>query len=564
MKYKILYGVIAGSFCLLAHQSYARIKLITLPVREHVEIQLENQQVTIIEEERIVPLKKGNNDIDFSWQNTYIKPETIVFRVLPEEKPTEKQKERLKTNVLSVSYPPNEDALTWKVSANRNGGARVRITYAINQLGKSYHYIARTNSEENQMDLRQYVKVINRSGEEYQNADLNTGTGKNISLPMGLNESQEFLNQHYNNVLIDKTYTVNASELGYRNRKQDKLNVLMHYHLHNDGQHKLGKHSLAPGKFRIYQHDKQGTTVFVGEDWGKFTAKGNDSKLYIGQARDIVVKRIIERKKRQRISGNLYNIDVLAEDLSEQVSDVEGQQICSAINAYFNQSVQDKSWQLAYFGQHHFYLISSCQIKIKTTPLETNLGQPIARNLFIGIDADYWNQTLNEIQMFLFSMPLNQQRSEQGQTIINSLWVWGGGPYPLPRLSRPDNGSSKAWNRVFSNHKLIQQLCHYTDIEHLLLNDYKHDMVKNKPSEQHQLIVLNDLENAYSQKDFYTWLEVIKNYETQWFAPLLDALNKKNISSLNVITEDSTIFSLNKRQINSWWIRKKPLISLLE
>jgi len=321
MKYKILYGVIAGSFCLLAHQSYARIKLITLPVREHVEIQLENQQVTIIEEERIVPLKKGNNDIDFSWQNTYIKPETIVFRVLPEEKPTEKQKERLKTNVLSVSYPPNEDALTWKVSANRNGGARVRITYAINQLGKSYHYIARTNSEENQMDLRQYVKVINRSGEEYQNADLNTGTGKNISLPMGLNESQEFLNQHYNNVLIDKTYTVNASELGYRNRKQDKLNVLMHYHLHNDGQHKLGKHSLAPGKFRIYQHDKQGTTVFVGEDWGKFTAKGNDSKLYIGQARDIVVKRIIERKKRQRISGNLYNIDVLVKYEIENFKD---------------------------------------------------------------------------------------------------------------------------------------------------------------------------------------------------------------------------------------------------
>jgi len=39
----------------------AGIKLITLPPRERVEIQLDNPRVTLVEEERIVPLARGVN-----------------------------------------------------------------------------------------------------------------------------------------------------------------------------------------------------------------------------------------------------------------------------------------------------------------------------------------------------------------------------------------------------------------------------------------------------------------------------------------------------------------------
>ena len=54
---------------------WARVKLITLPVRERVEIQLDNAGATLVEEERIVPLVKGENQVDFSWANTQIDPE---------------------------------------------------------------------------------------------------------------------------------------------------------------------------------------------------------------------------------------------------------------------------------------------------------------------------------------------------------------------------------------------------------------------------------------------------------------------------------------------------------
>jgi len=254
MKYNSLYGLIIVSLFLISSNSYARIKLITLPVREYVEIQLENKNITIIEEERIVPLIQGDNYIDFSWQNTSINPATIVFRVI------DNNDKGVSANILSVSYPPNESALTWKVASNKNGSARVKISYAINNLNKKYHYIASTNADENKMNLNQFIKVINQSGEEFLNARMNTGSEKNITLPMGLNESQEFINNNYQAIPINKTYTVNAAKLGYRNRAQDKLNVLMHYQLHNTIENNLGKQAFTPGKFRIYQEDNRWVT----------------------------------------------------------------------------------------------------------------------------------------------------------------------------------------------------------------------------------------------------------------------------------------------------------------
>src|SRR5215203_4886077 len=99
-------AVVGGSVAgLLAHPdaALARVKLITLPVRERIEIQLDNTTATLVEEERVVPLVKGENQVDFSWANTQIDPNTIVFRVIA---PVGEKK--IDVKVLSVSYPPNE------------------------------------------------------------------------------------------------------------------------------------------------------------------------------------------------------------------------------------------------------------------------------------------------------------------------------------------------------------------------------------------------------------------------------------------------------------------------
>src|SRR4051812_4333295 len=125
----------AASLTLPVMPAAARVKLITLPVRERVEIQLDHPNSTLVEEERIVPLVKGENQVDFSWANTQIDPNTIVFRVIAPvgEKP-------LEVKVLSVSYPPNEAALVWSVGSSDSGSARVKISYLLGNLSKSFNY----------------------------------------------------------------------------------------------------------------------------------------------------------------------------------------------------------------------------------------------------------------------------------------------------------------------------------------------------------------------------------------------------------------------------------------
>jgi hypothetical protein len=57
----------------------ARVKLVALPERENVIIRLDNPSFTLIEEERILTLQKGLNQVDFSWKGVRIDTDSIKF-----------------------------------------------------------------------------------------------------------------------------------------------------------------------------------------------------------------------------------------------------------------------------------------------------------------------------------------------------------------------------------------------------------------------------------------------------------------------------------------------------
>ena len=287
----------------------ARVKLITLPVRERVEIQLDHAHATLVEEERIVPLVAGTNQVDFSWANTTIDPGTIVFRVIGYE--GEIAGKAPEVNVLSVSYPPGESSLVWDVSSSHSGPVRVRISYLLGGLTKSYNYRAVAEYDESSLVLSRYIRVQNFANEQYDDTQIHAGLGGKFSKPIGLNETKEILIEKTPGVPILKTYTCDLAQFGYLDAAQKKLRVPMHYVLINDADHKLGGEALPYGKVRIFQKDSTGTTAFIGEDWGAFTPIDDKMKLYLGVAQDVVVKRTIERRDRTKVGGNLSHFDVV-------------------------------------------------------------------------------------------------------------------------------------------------------------------------------------------------------------------------------------------------------------
>jgi hypothetical protein len=318
--------------CALPTAVMARIKLITLPVRQRVEIQLDNPNATLVEEERIVPLVKGVNQVDFSWAATQIDPDTILFRVVPrvaegepggakpEAKP-EAAPEPLDVKVLSVSYPPNENALVWQVASSGSGSARVRISYLLGNLTKSFNYRAVADHDESALALAQYIRLQNFANEEFGSTGLWAGFGTRFLKPIGINETMQILMEKYEKVPIKKTYTADPVQFGYLDRPKNKLSIPMHYVLKNDKANNLGAAPLQFGKVRIFQDDGRGSTAFIGEDWGKFTPLDDEMKLYVGTAQDIVVVRTIDKNEQKRVAGNLYNREVIVKYEIENFKD---------------------------------------------------------------------------------------------------------------------------------------------------------------------------------------------------------------------------------------------------
>jgi len=300
-SHKFLPLALLAGYC-VASPALAGIQLITLPTRERVEIQLDHPDVTLIEEERIVPLAAGLNQVVFAWANTSIDRESIQLRPLSETQRVE---------ILSVSYPPGENALTWQVAATEAGSVRMRISYLIGRLDKTFAYRAEASRDETQLTLSQYVLLHNASNEEFGRAGMWPGFGKRFERPIGISETRKLLSARYENVPIRKTYTADLSRTGYLDPAKRQLKVPMHYVLTNDLSHALGRNPLMPGKIRIFQQDGHGGAAFIGEDWAGFTPRDDELKLFLGVARDIVVIRTIEKREAKRKLGNLMDYEIV-------------------------------------------------------------------------------------------------------------------------------------------------------------------------------------------------------------------------------------------------------------
>jgi hypothetical protein len=323
-----LRGLAAAAAVSSGAAAHAGVSLITLPPRQRVEIQLDNPDVTLVEEERIVPLAQGGNDVVFAWANAAIDRGTIQLRCL-----TDPQRIR----VLSVAYPPGENKLTWRVWSPAAGSARVRISYVIGGLERSFAYRAVATPDEKLMSLWQYLDLHNRAGESFGAAGMWAGFGERLERPIGADETKRLLAARFDRVPVRKTYTADLASYGYLDAGRNQLLVPMHYVLRNDagvsgttpargpeadgGGGGLGSFPLMPGKARIFQDDGRGTVAFLGEDWAPLVPPGGEAALFLGVARDVVVVRTIERRVARRVMGPLQEYDVVVRYQIENFKD---------------------------------------------------------------------------------------------------------------------------------------------------------------------------------------------------------------------------------------------------
>lgn len=297
----------------------ARIKLVAVPDRDKALVRLDNPSATYVEEERILQLQAGINKVDFSWRGVMIDPDSITIRILSNPK---------EVTLLSVSYPPNEDALVWEIDSPQAREERIRIGYILYNMDRLVTYKLIADKGETKVDLQSFLILRNFSGEDFHDTGFFPDYGDSFNNSLLHEETKQMLFIRKNNVPVEKAFTFDADKLPWDPSKEDtNVGIPVTYIIKNDKQSALGEFAMWGGKARIFQDDGSDTTIFLGEDHADFTPVGKKMELLIGESRDLVVTQHKTKETQTNIRRNegnqiiLYDTDEIIEAKVENFRD---------------------------------------------------------------------------------------------------------------------------------------------------------------------------------------------------------------------------------------------------
>lgn len=291
--------IILGSFLV----TQARTSLVSLPMRQHTALRLGQSKPTLIQEKRVLLLKKGINKIDFSWQNVMIDPSSITLATLSNPD---------KINILSVSFPPKVAALVWDIYSSEDLTEEVMISYLLANIDGIVTYKAVTDSSERTIDLKSYLVLRNFSGESFENVTAYTNPNTSFITNIHNLETKRILVAKNEKIPIKKVYTWDALKMPHEPEKsRTAVGIPTHYEFQTP---------LFQGKARLFALDNQDSTIFLGEDMATFTPLGDKAGLQIGDTRDIVVTQSRLDSKRTHIKRSTKgHIQVYNEVIKDQI-----------------------------------------------------------------------------------------------------------------------------------------------------------------------------------------------------------------------------------------------------
>jgi hypothetical protein len=149
----------------------SNIELVTLPRREDVQITIYNSaDLTLVREKRNLTMKQGWNWLQFMWANTLIDPTSLSLEPLEHKD---------KIDVEQLVFPPRLKELgRWLIKSQVSGQVPFEITYLTSGISWRAFYMGTMAEDEKSMTMQGYVRVTNKSGEEYENAQTRLIVGK--------------------------------------------------------------------------------------------------------------------------------------------------------------------------------------------------------------------------------------------------------------------------------------------------------------------------------------------------------------------------------------------------
>ena len=246
-------------------------------------------------------------------------------------------------------------------------------------------------------------------------------------------------------------------------------------------------------------------------------------------------------------AGGLILFDASTFPFSQQ----ESKALSDGIANFLSQD----GWHLDANHAQRWYLCGANSQQLSTLPLSLVRGRSVGELLPHGQDASEWLSRGNEIQMLMYSHPVNQQRAARGLPLVNSLWIWGGGV-----LTDQPGG---CYSKVFTNDVLVNGLAIR---DHALCEpapQHAQALLHRVGKGDRVLLVLDGCSAAAAYRDFPHWNEAVEDYEQRWFAPLLKALNTRQLQSLELFPLNGYRYRMAYRQAWYFWKRSRSYQEIL-
>jgi hypothetical protein len=167
-----------------------------------------------------------------------------------------------------------------------------------------------------------------------------------------------------------------------------------------------------------------------------------------------------------------------------------------------------------------------------TAPLAEVLGMSIGPFLPQSRDATPWRRALTEMQMLLHACAFNQEREEKGIPTVNGVWLWGAGSLPA--------AVSVKWQEVWGEGDWLRGLT------------ILHGMQARTPPADYASWRQQAGEGSH-------WLHLTlaagEALEATWFAPLVQALRRGELTGLQIDTSNGRRWHISPHHLRRWWRR---------
>lgn len=210
----------------------------------------------------------------------------------------------------------------------------------------------------------------------------------------------------------------------------------------------------------------------------------------------------------------------------------ESTALCESLNQHFGED----GFVFCIGASGQWYLRQAVPSAIITSFPAQAVGRNIRNFLPQGASSEKWLGVLNEIQMLLHEHRVNRAREEQGEPVINSLWLSGAGSIPSQAHVSPKT--------IFANNPLAKGLALWTGSKAFPLSSNF-----TFSDNQEVLLVLDEMHNP-----------------AQWSEQMLAALRTGKVKQLTLdifIQHQHVRAAVKRSDLLKFWRKPQPLISYL-